>query len=74
MVNGKGDPFWMVFNPDGQTPRHQHISKESAVTEARRLASLNKGTRFYVLASIGFAEVVDPVVWQEWSHDDFIPF
>lgn len=53
------DRFWMVWNPEGNSPKHQHWSRESASAEARRLASLNPSTDFYVLEAVGFARKVD---------------
>jgi len=43
--------FWMVFNPNGKSPRFQHESPESAHEEALRLARVNPGERFCVLES-----------------------
>lgn len=47
---------WIVWTPDGASPRVVHTSRFAAVTEAKRLASVHPGKRFYAMASIGFAE------------------
>ena len=44
--------FWVVWNPNGNSPVVKHWEKESADREAERLASVNPGNRFYVLKSV----------------------
>lgn len=57
--------FYMVYNPLGNTPRQQHSTKESALTEAERLAKLHKDKTFYVLEAITKIEVEKPKVLKE---------
>lgn len=67
-------PFYVVWNPNGQMPRYQHTSYESACTEAGRLARLSPGMDFHVLACVATARKND-LVFQEYEHDsDPIPF
>lgn len=43
--------FWLVWNIDGGAPTRKHDSEQSAITEAERLARLNHGQHFAVLAA-----------------------
>lgn len=56
-------PIWGSGLP---TVRHETL--DSARTEAKRLALLNTGTKFFVLASIGHAVTPEPVIWE--AHED----
>ena len=53
-------PGWMVWGPDFGSPRYVHGSYESAVGEARRLATVNPGHRFFVMEPGGFAYLPKP--------------
>lgn len=44
--------LYLVWNPGGENPKHQHANVELARTEARRLAELNPGIEFYVLRAV----------------------
>lgn len=63
--------FFMVLGDGSGSTHIRHDTLDKARTEAERLARLNPGTKFYVLASLGHAVRNDPVVWEQ--HDD-IPF
>lgn len=71
--------FWMVWSPQGRAPTHRHLSARSAKDEAERLASLNPGTEFIVLASVGTC-VKREVQWTAHVEpygagpDDDLPF
>lgn len=71
--------FWIVWSPTGSSPpRCRHADEPSARAEATRLAKLNPGAEFFVLAAIGKAQKVD-VAWSAAStevphDDDGIPF
>ncbi len=65
-------PFWMVYGMGQGAPTVRHDTTESAITEARRLARLNPGTTFIVLASVRGYRTADPVV--EIEFDDGSPF
>lgn len=54
-------PFFVVWNPEHGQPRFRHPDYQSALAEAKRLASINKGAQFYVLVSCSVASVRDPV-------------
>lgn len=41
--------FYLVWNPEGYSPKKRHATKAEADTEARRLSSLNPDKSFYVL-------------------------
>jgi hypothetical protein len=43
--------FWMVWNKDGAAPRVTHASEACAQREAIRLAKVNPGQKFIVLAA-----------------------
>lgn len=66
--------FWMVWNPNGSMPRHQHFSEGDANREAERLAKANRGQTFYVLACIGgkITDAVQDIEILPYDHD--IPF
>jgi hypothetical protein len=68
------EPFWFVWNPRGRAPTYAHTTRQSAVTEAERLARANPGQPFVVLQAIG--EVcVDDLHWQKVQNfNDDIPF
>lgn len=51
------DTYWLVHNAASGPAQHEHLSKESAIIEAERLAALNPGKHFHVLESIGTAHV-----------------
>lgn len=65
-------PFWMVWNEQGHAPTYKHITLPAAKAEAERLARMNPGQRFHVLAAMGSCEY-NPVSWTEVNHDE-IPF
>lgn len=70
--------FWLVWN--GKTgpfniPKFEHLDKVSADEEAKRLARLNPGTRFYVLEALRYWEKNDmKVVDLENVDSEEIPF
>ena len=70
--------FWMVWNVDGNAPRYKHFSKALARDEAKRLAKLNPGNVFVVLAAVD--AVVSPILEPQSVKltkripDDDIPF
>lgn len=47
-----GDPFWMVWSPQGNAPAFKHGTLEGAELEAKRLAGLHKDQEFIVLGSV----------------------
>lgn len=63
--------FWMVWNEGNRGPVKQHWTEQEARTEAERLAKLNPGQRFYVLVTLSFCMVQEPV---HWFETDDIPF
>ncbi|MBS1724998.1 MAG: hypothetical protein JSS66_18825 [Armatimonadetes bacterium] len=66
--------FWMVH---GNGPCHvRHATQEIAVAEAKRLARLNPGERFYVTeaTSVHFKNDVQSVSIRKWDADRDLPF
>ncbi|MDQ0305300.1 hypothetical protein [Ancylobacter polymorphus] len=46
------DQFWMVYGLGQRPPAVRHPTEQSAADEAKRLARLNPGIRFYVLEPV----------------------
>ena len=44
--------FYVVWNPQGGSPRFRHDTSSSAQAEAERLAGQSPGQHFYVLAAV----------------------
>lgn len=65
--------FFMVLSDRSSTTTVRHATLDIARNEAKRLAALNPGTKFFVLASLGHMVKEDPVTWQEHTGDE-IPF
>lgn len=51
--------FWMVWNPTGRAPTHQHLTKGEATAESKRLAGINPDCLFYVLEAVGIAARIE---------------
>lgn len=66
------DTFWLVWDPQGGAPTHQHPTLQLARGEAERLARMNPGRTFYVLGSCGKTKKTD-VEWTDINVDN-IPF
>ncbi len=64
--------FWMVWNPARNQPTHRHASEQSAITEAERLARLNRGEQFYVLEAVAL-RIADDMTRVDLRRDE-IPF
>ena len=62
--------FWMVWNEQGRNPTVKHDSKESAITEAERLARLNPGCEFHVLRLVDSCRLADV----QWRSEEELPF
>lgn len=48
----RAPPFYLVWHEDGGEPRQKHADQHLAEREAERLARVNPGDRFYVLAPV----------------------
>lgn len=48
---------YMIWCRKGRAPRKKHLTEESAVTEAQRLAVLHPGKKFYVLKALAKYQV-----------------
>ena len=46
------EPFWMVYGVGQREPTRQHLSREQADTEAKRLARAYPGIAFVVLQAV----------------------
>ena len=74
MSTNTENPFWLVWSPTGSAPpRYRHASKQSAVTEAERLARAHPGQLFVVLEPIA-GRRVDNMVRTTYVDDKEIPF
>lgn len=69
-------PFWVVWNPQGNNPTMRHQSREAAQDEAERLARINPGQNFYVLASlsVSFKSDVTTTHFDVMELIDEVPF
>ena len=54
----RSEPFFMVYGYGQNPPTVIHDTLDKAEKEAKRLADLHPGIRFYVLATVGAAEKV----------------
>lgn len=64
-----------VFNPNGFAPKYRHPDELSARTEAERLAKLNPGQSFEVLAIVASCRMPRPEpVWSDGFNNDPVPF
>lgn len=52
MKKKQTEKFWMVWSPQGSRPTRRHYTRESADTEASRLANANPGTEFFTLKAV----------------------
>jgi hypothetical protein len=59
------EEFWMVWRFNGQGPTHQHEYFDDAKKEAERLAANSPGVKFVVLRSVGYCEIINPVIYKE---------
>lgn len=64
------DKFWVVWNPNGESPMHRHDSEHLAKKEAERLARVVSDEEFYVLEAITVSRKSDVVT--EVLHE--LPF
>lgn len=54
--------FWMVKAARGSAPNKTHDTEDSAVAEAKRLAVVNPGGKFFVLEAMTVWATAEPVV------------
>ncbi len=60
------EKFWLVWSPTGtKAPQHKHVSNESAIAEAKRLARAHPGQEFMVM------EATDGFVVNDMRHTVF---
>lgn len=52
MKKKQSEKFWMVWSPQGSRPTRKHYTRESADTEASRLANANPGMEFFTLKAV----------------------
>lgn len=57
------DSFYTVWCENGGTPTVMHSDHNKAKEEARRLAKANPGRKFWVMESLGYMQIQDPVQW-----------
>lgn len=68
-------PFWLVWREHGAAPRFVHTSQDAAEAEARRLAAVNPGDSFFVLAAVTRV-TVGKIKIERFGPDpdDMVPF
>jgi hypothetical protein len=66
------EKFYTVWCENGGTPTVMHSDHNNAKDEARRLAKLNPSLKFWVMESLGYMQVHDPVQWVNTISD--LPF
>jgi len=70
--------FFMVLSDDSTYTQYRHSTLSGARSEAARLATVNPGTKFWVLAALGCALNPEPVKWiattEGFDPHDKIPF
>lgn len=70
-ADGERSGFFLVWTPSNErTPTYRHPSSDAAEKEADRLAKLNPGQDFYVLAAISKSRVYGLVTTQLTFGDD----
>ena len=52
--------YYMVHNPSNRQPYKQHFDQDEAIKEAKRLAKMHIGQRFFVLESVDCFAVIQP--------------
>ena len=66
--------FYLVWSPTGpHPPTYRHLDKGAARKEAERLAILNPGAEFYVLAAVAVC-TENRVAWRELEDPQEPPF
>ena len=60
--------FYLVWNKAGHAPSKSHITRQSADKEARRLALMTPGQKFFVLEVVGAAQLQ---IAKEVSYDSY---
>ena len=60
------DCYWMVLNESTKHIAARHVTKDGAITAAKHLANVHRGTPFVVLKAIGVAYVQAPEIYQEY--------
>lgn len=73
MEHNMPDKF-LVWNPDRGYPTTCHLSFDSAVREAERLAAANPGQSFFVMAPAGECRVEKPTVFRTNPNFQYVPF
>ena len=70
--------FWMIYGQGCGRPTYQHMSFESAVAEAKRLARANPDINFVILKAIAAARKddvrIETIQGAERDLDSEIPF
>ena len=68
-------PFWIVWNLRRGFPTFRHATSHEAIEEAKRLAEINPGQEFLVLATTHRVQREEPVkVTRLAGEDDILPF
>lgn len=67
-------PQFLVWNPDAGFPTMAHATIEDAVKESERLAKINHGHRFFVMAPVGKSIVEEPKIFQPDDTWEYRPF
>lgn len=66
--------FWMVWRERTPTTKHQHLTKDEAEREAKRLAKVSPGETIYVLKTVEAFSSKETPVQRHKLNADLIPF
>lgn len=73
-MTARESSFFVVWCPTAGEPTRRHTTQAAAQAEARRLASINPGQDFFVLAAVSRSCRAEPVETVHLIDDFGVPF